>query len=126
MAVAWPRAVSVRSRPPRRVSDGPSVTTVPATGLVVTKVGADQTLECSAVGKPEPKIFWRKQVSASRVGRPFPWVVEAPKLPLHSDYKPCLMRAQSPFAFPTAGVLLLYYRNVLRHFKIVYKPATRL
>ncbi|XP_037079027.1 lachesin-like [Pollicipes pollicipes] len=40
---------------------GPSVTTIPESGLVVAQRGTDVVLECSAEGKPPPTIIWRKQ-----------------------------------------------------------------
>jgi len=40
---------------------GPSVLTIPESGLVVAQQGTDETLECSAKGKPPPKLLWRKQ-----------------------------------------------------------------
>ena len=50
-----------------RVSDGPTVETVPQSGLVVAERGTDEILQCTADGKPQPSITWRKQVSHSRM-----------------------------------------------------------
>ncbi|KAF0296990.1 Protein amalgam [Amphibalanus amphitrite] len=40
---------------------GPTVVTVPQSGVVVAERGTDETLQCTADGKPQPTITWRKQ-----------------------------------------------------------------
>ncbi|XP_037072718.1 lachesin-like [Pollicipes pollicipes] len=40
---------------------GPVVTTGPSSGVLVLERGKEAHFECSAVGNPEPSMFWRKQ-----------------------------------------------------------------
>ena len=47
------------------IADGPTVVTVPQSGLVVAERGTEETLQCTADGKPQPSITWRKQVSCT-------------------------------------------------------------
>ncbi|XP_037072407.1 lachesin-like [Pollicipes pollicipes] len=47
---------------------GPTVQTIPESGMVVAQKGSEETLECSARGKPQPQVVWRKQTGLLPTG----------------------------------------------------------